>query len=190
MLAASTVPPTSGHVSLRPATKKSAGPRTRRPIHTPNAVMPIVYTSSRMRGTFTLHSLSRPYAGLPRRSPLAVGRAEAGKKLIAPVQSRKVSTGMLASIALLLPLMTVPAQAPQPAAPPPKPFDCTAPEHRQFDFWVGEWDVVPNPETRPANAPPQPGRKPAINIIEKAHNGCVIIENWNDGQGGTGQSFN
>ena len=97
---------------------------------------------------------------------------------------------MLASIALLLPLMTVPTQAPQPAAPPPKPFDCTAPEHRQFDFWVGEWDVVPNPETRPASAPPQPGRKPAINIIEKAHNGCVIIENWDDRIGGTGQSFN
>ena len=98
---------------------------------------------------------------------------------------------MLASIALLLPLMTAPTQAPQPAPPAPKPFDCTAPEHRQFDFWVGEWDVVPNPETRSANAPPpQPGRKPALNVIQKAHDGCVIIENWNDGQGGTGQSFN
>jgi hypothetical protein len=98
---------------------------------------------------------------------------------------------MIASLALLLPLMTTP-QAAQPAAtPPPKPFDCTAPEHRQFDFWIGEWDVVPNPETRPANAPPpQPGRKPASNIIEKAHNGCVIVENWDPGQGGTGQSFN
>jgi len=109
---------------------------------------------------------------------------------------------MLASYALLLPLMIAPTQAPQPAAPPPKPFDCTAPEHRQLDFWVGEWDVVFNPDTRPANAPPpvpskpsggggpQPGRKPATNIIEKAHDGCVIIENWNDGQGGSGQSFN
>lgn len=82
--------------------------------------------------------------------------------------------------------------AAQPAAtPPPKPFDCSAPEHRQFDFWVGDWDVVPNPETRPANAPPpQPGRKPGHNVIERAHNGCVIIENWDDGIGGTGQSFN
>ena len=88
---------------------------------------------------------------------------------------------MLLLLALLL----------QTTTPPAKPFDCTAPQHREFDFWIGAWDVVPNPDTKPANAPPpQPGRKPATNIVEKAHNGCVIIENWNDGQGGTGQSFN
>lgn len=98
---------------------------------------------------------------------------------------------MLASFALLMPLLG-PPQAPPPAAPAPKPFDCTAPEFRQFDFWIGEWDVVTNPATRPANAPPpQPGRKPATNIIHTAHNGCVIVENWDPGQGGaTGQSFN
>ena len=27
------------------------------------------------------------------------------------------------------------------AAPAPKPKPCTAPEFRQFDFWVGTWDV-------------------------------------------------
>ncbi len=99
---------------------------------------------------------------------------------------------MLASYALWLLVIAAPTQAPQPAAaPPPKPFDCTAPQHREFDFWIGEWDVVPNPETRPANAPPpQPGRKPASNVVDKAHRGCVLIENWDDGQGGTGQSFN
>ena len=79
---------------------------------------------------------------------------------------------------------------PQPAAPP-KPFDCSAPEYRQFDFWVGEWDVVPNPATAPPHAPPSPpGRKPASNVIERAHQGCVLVENWDDGAGGTGQSFN
>ena len=86
------------------------------------------------------------------------------------------------------------AAAAQPAATPPKPFDCSAPEHRQFDFWIGEWEVVPNPATQPPNAAPsQPGRKPAVNVIEKAHGGCVLIENWDDGTGGTGgrgQSFN
>jgi uncharacterized protein DUF1579 len=103
----------------------------------------------------------------------------------------QVSTSMAAPYVLLLSLMTFSPQASQqPAAPQPKPFDCSAPEHRQFDFWVGEWDVVPNPETRPANAPPQAGRKPATNIIEKAHRDCVIVENWDDGLGGTGQSFN
>jgi hypothetical protein len=100
---------------------------------------------------------------------------------------------MLASYALLLPLMTIPTQASQ-AAPPPKPFDCTAPEHRQFDFWVGEWDVVPNNAgvsgALGASGATSAGRKPAVNIIEKAHKGCVIVENWDDGIGGTGQSFN
>lgn len=92
--------------------------------------------------------------------------------------------------ALLSLWLTLP-QAPAAPAAPPKPFDCTASEHRQFDFWVGEWDVVPNPATRPANAPPPPpGRKPARNRIEKAHKGCVLVENWDDGVGGTGQSFN
>jgi hypothetical protein len=98
---------------------------------------------------------------------------------------------MLAPSALLLFVIAAPTQAPQPTSPPPKPFDCTAAQHREFDFWVGEWDVVPNPETRPANAPaPPPGRKPASNVVEKAHGGCVLIENWDDRQGGTGQSFN
>ena len=36
----------------------------------------------------------------------------------------------------------------------------------------------------------QPGRKPAGNVIERRHGGCVIVENWDDGVGGTGQSFN
>src|SRR5688572_16722776 len=177
MLAASTVPPTSAHVSLRPATKKSAGPRTRRPIHTPKAVMPIVYASSKISGIFTTESLS------------STGWQHESDSDDHPLQ---VSTDMVTPSVLLLSLMTLSPQASQQsAAPQPKPFDCTAPEHRQFDFWVGEWDVVPNPETRPANAPPpQPGRKPATNIIEKAHRDCVIVENWDDGQGGTGQSFN
>ncbi len=95
---------------------------------------------------------------------------------------------------LFLSLMTAPTQAAQPAqpaSPPPTPYDCSAPEYRQFDFWVGEWDVVSNPETRPASAPPPPpGRKPARNVITREQDGCVVLETWNDGTGGTGQSFN
>lgn len=80
---------------------------------------------------------------------------------------------------------TAPAQA-----PPPKPFNCSAPEHRQFDFWIGEWDVVPNPATAaPATPPPSSGQKPASNRVTKGHGGCVLIENWT-ASGQTGQSFN
>lgn len=96
---------------------------------------------------------------------------------------------MMLSIALFVMLAV---QAPPPSqAPPPKPYDCTAPEYRQFDFWVGDWDVTTNPATRPANAPtPQAGRQPARNVIEKIQGGCAVHENWNDGSGGTGQSIN
>ena len=79
-------------------------------------------------------------------------------------------------------------QAAQPAAPPPKPFDCSAPQYRQFDFWVGEWDVVP--AGPPAAGTAAAGSKPASNVITRAQGGCVIVENWDDRQGGTGQSFN
>lgn len=82
------------------------------------------------------------------------------------------------------------APASPPAAPPPKPFDCSGPEYRQFDFWLGEWDVVPNPDTVPRSAGTPPGAEPARNVIEKIQGGCVILESWDDGQGGTGQSFN
>jgi hypothetical protein len=78
-------------------------------------------------------------------------------------------------------------QAAQPPAPPVKPFDCSAPEYRQFDFWVGQWDVV---AAGPPAARGAPSAKPASNVIERAQGGCVIIENWDDRQGGTGQSFN
>ena len=87
---------------------------------------------------------------------------------------------------LALLLTALQATAP---TPPPKPFDCSAPEHRQFDFWVGEWDVVPNPAT-PLPGTPPPGGQPASNVVEKAHDGCVVVENWDDRRGGTGQSFN
>ncbi len=69
-------------------------------------------------------------------------------------------------------IISVALQAPpaQPAAAaPPKPFDCTAPEYRQFDFWVGEWDVrLTNPPAPAAGAPTAP-RKPATNVIQRAH---------------------
>lgn len=58
--------------------------------------------------------------------------------------------------------------APQ-AAPPP---DCSAAVHRQFDFWLGTWDVMPN------GAAPAPGQKPATNVITRAHGDCVLVEQY------------
>jgi hypothetical protein len=55
------------------------------------------------------------------------------------------------------------------------------PVYRQFDYWLGTWDVRAN------GAPPD--TPPARNVITKIHNGCVILESWT-APGQTGQSFN
>ena len=57
-----------------------------------------------------------------------------------------------------------------PTPPPPLPR-CDRPEHRQFDFWVGEWDVRPNGQ--PESAP-----TPLKNDIRLEDGGCVVTEHW------------
>ena len=53
--------------------------------------------------------------------------------------------------------------------------------HRQWDFWIGEWDVVANDSTRaPAGS----------NTIEAHHTGCMLSESWVNTSGGTGSSIN
>lgn len=72
-------------------------------------------------------------------------------------------------------LVLSPAQAPTPA---PRP--CSAPVHRQFDFWVGAWDVIG------AN-----GQFAGTNRIELVDGGCALYESWSSGGGGyTGRSLN
>jgi hypothetical protein len=55
-------------------------------------------------------------------------------------------------------------------APPPLPR-CDRPEHRQFDYWVGEWDVRPagQPDTAPT---------PFGNVVRLEDSGCVVTEHW------------
>jgi len=60
-----------------------------------------------------------------------------------------------------------------------KPAPCSAPEHRQFDFWLGDWEV-----RGPA------GKVAGHNTITSAHGGCVVFENWKGTGGVTGSSFN
>jgi len=51
------------------------------------------------------------------------------------------------------------------------------PENRQFDFWIGEWDV----ETAT-------GQPAGTSKIERVLNGCALLENWSGG--GDGKSLN
>jgi tetratricopeptide (TPR) repeat protein len=52
-------------------------------------------------------------------------------------------------------------------------------EARQFDFWLGEWDVF-NPQ----------GQKVGASRIENVSVGCAVLENWNASFGGSGKSLN
>jgi hypothetical protein len=54
------------------------------------------------------------------------------------------------------------------------------PHAKEFDFWLGDWDV------RPRGNPAAP---PSRNTITKIHDGCVVLETYVSG-GYTGQSFN
>lgn len=78
-------------------------------------------------------------------------------------------------------LVTMPFQTPQapPAAPPAAaPPNCSAETYRQFDFWLGSWDVTVN------------GKPAGTNRIESGQNGCVLVEHWSGLGGGTGISLN
>ena len=79
--------------------------------------------------------------------------------------------------ALLLHGFAVMAQQPAPAAATPQP--CSAPQHRQFDYWIGEWDVH-DPS----------GKRVGENRITRIHNGCALLEEWRGNGGVTGSSLN
>ena len=49
----------------------------------------------------------------------------------------------------------------------PTPPTCDAPEHRQFDFWVGEWEVR-DPS----------GQVVGTNAISRSYDGCLLVERW------------
>ena len=79
----------------------------------------------------------------------------------------KVATAMLIAL-------TASAQTPSKVATP----HCSSAEHRQFDFWLGEWNVTQ-------------GDKPAgRNIIRSILNGCAISEEWSGTGGFKGNSLN
>ena len=60
----------------------------------------------------------------------------------------------------------------------PPPPGCPAEVRRQFDFWVGNWDVT------------VAGKPAGVNRIEKILEGCALLENWQGVGGMSGKSVN
>jgi hypothetical protein len=67
--------------------------------------------------------------------------------------------------------------APTPSA---SSFPCEEDEKfREFDFWMGEWDVHT-----------ADGKLAGKNVIESSQRGCVLTESWNGAGGSSGISMN
>ena len=65
------------------------------------------------------------------------------------------------------------------AQPAASTAPCNAAEHRQFDFWLGRWEVFT-----------ADGKKAGDNVIEAIDGGCALIERWRGGGGFSGTSLN
>lgn len=78
------------------------------------------------------------------------------------------------AIAMILALVqAAAAEETTPAAP------CSITGHRQFDFWVGDWQV----------STPQ-GKLAGRNRITREYGGCVIHEHYSTDRGYSGESLN
>jgi hypothetical protein len=63
------------------------------------------------------------------------------------------------------------------AGPGPAPARCAAPEYRQLDFWLGDWEVV-----TPS------GERAGSDHVTSVLGGCAIQEEWTDTDGRRGMS--
>ena len=89
---------------------------------------------------------------------------------------------VLASAAAVSPAASSPAPSPKPSPAPTAaagPAPCTAPEYHQFDFWLGDWNVVGTD-----------GKAAGENHVVAIVNGCALQENWASVKGAHGTSFN
>ena len=91
----------------------------------------------------------------------------------APVPARRWARSLLAT------LFTLPAGLALAQTPATAPPTCEAAEHRQFDFWIGDWEVfLPS------------GQKAGENRVDSINAGCSLLENWSGRGGYTGKSLN
>lgn len=90
---------------------------------------------------------------------------------------------MIPSLSWTLLLMAATTPAPTaPATPPTTPAAaCTDAGYREFDFWIGDWDVFG-----------KNGKQVGRSHIEAILGGCAIAETWHSGSGpaSDGRSFN
>jgi hypothetical protein len=87
------------------------------------------------------------------------------------------STNAIAGSGPTAPSGASPAQPQAGSAVPQGPF-CTAAEYRQFDFWLGDWEVR-NPD----------GKVVGHNRLTPTLQGCALHESWEGIDGSRGNSY-
>lgn len=97
-------------------------------------------------------------------SGLIRSNAQAGGIVAPRPASRKAGFLRLVAGACLL---VAPIQLARAQSTPQAPPTCDAAEHRQFDFWLGTWDVVG-----------RDGQGLGVNVITSELAGCVVKEQW------------
>lgn len=86
-----------------------------------------------------------------------------------------------ARLAGLLLVVGLPACTMAPLMPEaPVAFTCTDEASRQFDFWIGEWNVIQEGTDAP----------PAVNRITPTLRGCALHEDYHSASGYRGESLN
>src|SRR5947199_10106828 len=80
-----------------------------------------------------------------------------------------------AGLWFLLALTTLCMASEHAAAPAPQ--DCSSAEHRQFDFWIGDWDAFENSQLS------------AHVKVTPILNGCALHEEYSGVDGNHGESF-
>lgn len=82
-------------------------------------------------------------------------------------------------LAAALILAASPAGAQMPTMSPAAAPCESQPESRQFDFWVGEWNVTT-----------AQGAQAGSSSVQKILGSCVVFENWTPTSGAPGKSLN
>jgi hypothetical protein len=93
--------------------------------------------------------------------------------------SRAKGLGAIAAMALVFLIGSEAMSDAQEAALPAPVAACASVEHRQFDFWIGEWDVTD-----------AAGKPIGHNKIVRSDTGCWLSESWRGASGFTGNSLN
>jgi hypothetical protein len=108
-----------------------------------------------------------------------VNRMAIGRLQLAFVRAL-VAPHVLASCAVIVSTAAAAAQEPEEGSGITQMAErCRAPEYRQFDFWVGQWEV--------RNID---GALLGHSDVQRVSRGCGLLERWNGAAGGSGVSVN